>query len=113
MVLQWRPSLVGGHIALSTLQGVVRMVVVLGKQKLDFLDTIPFLFCRLSEPGIRDKCLRQFHEVPAAKHDKVSRYMLGENTRFLQMIQQMNPDGTGMQPLLQDECDSIGTPPSV
>ena len=88
--------------------GVVRMVVNLARTKLAFLDSIPYLFARLREDGIRDRCLEQFRQAAPGAHDKVSRYMLGANTRFLVMINRMNPDGTGMDPMLADECDSIG-----
>lgn len=106
---QWTALHLGCHAFLVSVQGVVRMVAVLGKKKFEFLDTVPYLLSRLREPGIRDRCLAQFAEAPAAKHDKVSIYMLEPTSKFGRMVRALNSDGTSMDPLLGDEVDSIGS----
>ena len=75
--------------------------------------TVPYLLCRLDEPGIRSKCILQFNSAPLKKHDKVTQYMMRKGTPFRKLIDEMNEDGTGMGKLLKDECDSIGTSPLV
>ena len=44
----------------SDLQGMMRYVYKLAMEKLDHLDTIPFLIARLGEDGVRDRCLLQY-----------------------------------------------------
>jgi hypothetical protein len=61
---EWLPERFSGSIEfLGELQGVVKMTVALGRDKLDFLTCIPYLFCRLNEAGIRDEVLRQWDSV--------------------------------------------------
>jgi hypothetical protein len=80
------------------------MILVLGRKKLEFIDTIPYLFCRLKEPGVKDRCVAQF--ARPGDHNNVSNYMFSGT--FGRMIQDMSSDGTGMAPPLADEVDSIG-----
>ena len=88
---------------------MVRMVSGFGKKKLQYIDTIPYLFCRLGEPGIKEKCLRQFDEADFGEHDKVTRYMMDVGGDLRNMIIGMNEDGSDMPPRLADEVESIGS----
>ena len=100
LVREWSPERVGGSDALSNVLGMVSAIADLGRKKFEFLDTIPYLFCRLKEPGVKDRILRQWEEAPPGQHDKVSQFMLGDKTPFKPMVLRVRPDGSNLSKIL-------------
>ena len=49
----------GDEALLAQAQGVVRLVVGIGREKLEYLRTVPYLFVRLHEPGVVAEVIRQ------------------------------------------------------
>lgn len=75
--------------------GAVRFAWSLGLEKLRFLDRVPWLFARLEQSGVRDRCLEQWRSAAPHLHHKVSRLLLENESDYLADVQNMNADGTG------------------
>ena len=50
----------------------MRAVWLLGQEQLRPFDRLPLLLAKLHMPGVRDKCLAQWAEAPAADRDSAS-----------------------------------------
>ena len=86
--------------------GACLFTVDLAVKSIAEYDQIPLLFARLDQPGIRDRCVAQFHEVPMALHNRVSLRVLAPGSSFIEAIMKMSPDGTGMEQHLRDEVNN-------
>lgn len=81
----------------------VKFTVSLARASLAEYDTIPLLFARLREPGIRDRVLAQWHEAPPHQHHRCSRRVLDPSGQLGRDIRAMSADGSGMSPALDRE----------
>ena len=90
---EWAAATFSGHLRhVQECQGSIAMIVTVGRDKLSFLDVIPYLLCRLGEAGVRDRIVRQWREIPAEAHDPVSIEFLMEGTLLRRQIDEL-PDG--------------------
>jgi hypothetical protein len=65
----WTPSEFHGDITMTfEVHACIRYAFALGVEKLAYLDTVPWLFSRLDQPGIKDKCIAQWESAPRAHH---------------------------------------------
>ena len=104
----WGVEFCGGSWPLfAEAQGAVRALHLMGLRYIRYLTRIPYLFCRLNQPGVRDECKRQFALAPAESHHRVSRAFIEEGTSLSAAFHSMNADGTGMSPELEAERNSI------
>ena len=72
-------------------------------------DLVPLLFARLDKPGVRDRCLAQWHEVGPRHHDRLTWSVLHPSQPLAAAVNAMNPDGTGMSDDLAHEvCADCG-----
>ena len=83
---------------LAHLQGCLRAVVQRGRKKIENLDRVPVLLCRLGHPGVRERCVEQWASAPAHKHDPITREFLCPSGYLRGLVDDM--DGEDMaQPL--------------
>lgn len=93
----WSPAVFANDQVLwAEAQGSVRAGYDIVKSKVEHLDCIPWLFCKLDLPGVRDRCFWQYSQAPPASHHKVSVYMLGEHSEFRGDLLAMDNTGGGM-----------------
>ena len=79
--------------------GVCRRSLAVAKDKLSFLEVVPYLFASLDREGVRGRVIQQWLSVPVDHHHPLTRaFMLPGGPR--DAIDRMNDDGTGMSPLL-------------
>ena len=89
---------------LAYLQGCVRFSVSMGREMFGFVDTIPYLFSRLDQPGVAKLCLSQFASKPESDHHRDSIAMLSPTQpSLLSFVLQIKDDGTGVPPVVQKE----------
>jgi hypothetical protein len=50
----------------------VRLVVGVGREKLEYLRTVPYLFVRMHEPGVAAEVIRQWEPTPREPHHLVA-----------------------------------------
>ena len=87
---EWNARTFSGHVRhLQECQGSIAMIVAVGRDKLGFLDIIPYLLGRLGEAGVRDRILAQWREIPAGAHDDVSKEFLLEGTHLRRQIDEL------------------------
>ena len=105
---EFQPMEFGGrHDLLVQAQGCMRAAFLIGSEKVLHYDRIPFLLCRLGEPGVRDRCIDQFNQVDEALHHPLSAHLLAHWSPFRPMVDQMGADGSGMSPELQTEVTAL------
>ena len=80
---------------LTQLQGCVRHVYALAQKHVDVLNRLPYVRCRLQEPGVRDRCLEQFYEVRLEDHDAVTVRFLSVRVPARAHIDELPNDGSG------------------
>ena len=110
----WTAEDWGGFEALLvSIQGCVRGAFLLGMSKISFLDKIPVLLARLNEPGVRDRCLEQFHAAPVAAHHRVSREFLepGHESGLRPLVDALNHEASNMSARSKSEVDSLARSP--
>lgn len=106
----WLVARFGGDVDLwREGQGVVRFTVALAKEKIGHLDKVPYLLARLSEPGIRDRCLEQFQRAAPSEHHRVTRWFVDPDhaQSLRQDIENMSADGSNMSPALEMAVESL------
>ena len=93
--------------------GVRQGTYALAVDKINFLDRIPYLFARLREPGVKERCLQQWRAAPLALHQRVSCEFLqpGHSSGLRAHVDQVPPDGTNVHPDLATEIESIANIP--
>ena len=92
-------------------QGCVGAVVFtceLGRISFKAFDEIPYLYARLRQPGIRDRCRQQFESVPWGRHDRLTQRL--NSGALLEDLNAMAPDGTGISAALDREAESMDKP---
>lgn len=88
-------------------QGAVRAMYEMGLRRIDFLNGLPYILARLKQPGIAAKCVELWGSVPAADHHRVSVEFLSPDGALRHMVDEINPDGSGVHPDLEKEIDSL------
>ena len=91
----------------SDMQGVVRMSVLLGRQKLDFLNHIPYLLARLNEAGVKDRCVQEWRSRGPGSDNRISAEFLDEAGKLWADVNLIQPDGTGLTPVLERQRQSL------
>ena len=81
---------------LAEATGGVRMVVRLAKEKMAWLNKLPYIICRLGVPGVRDVALAQFDSAPLERHHRLTVMVMSLDSQLGQDVRAMNADGTGM-----------------
>lgn len=92
-------------------QACMRGAWLLARDKLAFLDTLPFLLGRLEQAGVRDRVLAQFDECAVNDHDPISVRFLEPGCSFRRDIEAMNPDGSNMSERLANEWEALRRSP--
>jgi hypothetical protein len=107
--LSWTSSAKFGNDAnfLRTAQGCVRATYALGRKKIAFVDRIPFLFARLDEPGISQRCRDQWAEAIPEHHDLVSAEFLSPTSSWFSALCAIRPDGHIPSQALQNEVNEF------
>lgn len=109
----WTPNDFGGDAELwAECQGAVRFTCGLAREKVAYLEKVPYLLTRLPEAGVRARCLAQFDSVPPEKHHRITRWFLDPNhpKSLRQAVDEMNDSGK-MSPTLQAAVESLGWVP--
>ena len=107
-VTSWTAGFLDGNAELLRQgQGCMRGAWLLAKEKLQYLDELPYLLSRLNEAGIRDRCVAQWAEAAADAHDPVSAEFLDESSPLRADVLTMAADGTGMSERLRLAWDSL------
>ena len=107
-------------VLLQELECCVRATVARGKEKLAFLDRLPYLLCRLdSGASVAQRALDQFGEVPEQHHHRLSVFFLGQDSMFRKDIETLAAGGA-LAPALKHQIlclqdipldDSVGESP--
>ena len=96
-----------GNVSLfQEAQGLVRSTFDLGLLKVGFLDKAPWLFARLDQPGVRDRCVQQHLDSLPNPH-KVSIEFCDAGSKWSEDIVAIAPDGSNVSTPLQHEIDGI------
>ena len=69
----WRVGGPQGHLQF---QGAIRGTVLLARRKFSWLNRVPFLFARLSDPGVAAICLTQWMECNPDDHHPLTRKIM-------------------------------------
>ena len=93
----------GDHVLWQDCVAAVLYAVDLGKKAIKEYDTVPFLFSRLDQAGVKQRILDQWHEVPPQEHDRITRRLLGHDSPFLAGILAIRDDGSNISPELAHE----------
>eukprot|EP00959_Pyramimonas_sp_CCMP1952_P297260 6218988-Pyramimonas_sp.AAC.2 len=101
-VNSWAPDRHGGVELWQLVQGAARGAFALGQAKCKPCDNMPYLFSRLTEPGIKARVLEQFNRVPADAHDDATLYVM--TGRLRADFDAMGDDGSGMTEALAFEA---------
>ena len=82
---------------------------MLARAKIRFLDIVPYLFARLDEEGVRDRCVDQWLAAPAAAHHRVSREIMdpSHDSGLRALVDDVALDGSNINPRLQAVIASI------
>ena len=91
----------------ADLQGSMRNVYVLAYRHITPFDRLPYLMSRLRHPGVRDRVLEQYSEVPDHLHDPLTRRALALGSTLRRAIEAMQPDGTGMESELNNFVSNL------
>lgn len=92
-------------------QACVRATYHLASQKIRFLDRVPYLLCRLDEPGVKERCLEQWSEAPPEAHHRVTREFLSPTQALRRHVDLVQPDGSGISEELRNELLSLAAIP--
>jgi hypothetical protein len=95
------------YAVLSEFQGAVRMVVAFGREMFLYLDRIPYLLCRLRQPGIKDTCFQQFALRPMADHHRLSCEFLSPSQPLYADVRRVRDDGSGFSSQLDAEVNAL------
>jgi hypothetical protein len=74
----------------------IRFAFALGLEKLEYLNTLPWLFARLDQPGVTDKCIEQWGAVPPNKHHARTVLVMSPDGDVRADFDMINNDGTGI-----------------
>jgi hypothetical protein len=96
---------------LQEAQGCVRGLYRLGLTKIDFLRRIPWLLAKLEEAGVKDEVLRQYRTGDPAHHHRVSHEFLHPDSHWLNHIEAICDDGSGVSPDLAVELSTLKNMP--
>jgi hypothetical protein len=100
----WTPARFdGNHQVWQAAQGCARSTFALGSLKVRPFGSVPYLFARLGEEGVRDAAVAQFNSAPASAHHPLTLAMLSQSSRLRVDIDAMQADGGGMSEALQAE----------
>jgi hypothetical protein len=100
-----------GHAALVQLQGRIRFAFFLELRKFRRLDRLPYLLCRLAEPGVAARCIEQWDSADPREHHRVTRRFVMEGGALRADIQAIEPSGSGMSDTLEQEVIALGNIP--
>lgn len=81
----------------------VLFMAQLSRNAFEEFDLVPYLFCRLDQPGVKERCVEQWLSVPKAKHDRVTLRIMEEGSTLRRHFDELNPDGSNMHPTLCEE----------
>lgn len=98
-----------GHQGLLELQGVIRATHLRGRRKFAWMGRLPYLLCRLDQPGVRDQCLQQWEATEEQHHHRVSIAFLKEGSAMRRDIDDM--PANGMSESLQAAVQGLGAVP--
>lgn len=108
----WTSATWGGGAALLTqCQAVVRATYHLSHRKIAHLDRIPYLLARLSEPGVRSRCIEQWNSCDPSQHHRVSHEFLSPSGELRALVDAVRDDGTNMSERLHREVESLAAIP--
>lgn len=100
----WTPYTFGcGQDFWTATQGCVRSTFGLAAEKLQYLDRIPWLLCRIDQAGVARRCIEQYDSVAPEYHHRVSTEFLGHGTSMRSEIEAIRADGTGLSQRLAEE----------
>ena len=97
-----------GNVSLfQEAQGLVRSTFDLGLLKVGFLDRAPWLFARLDQPGVRDRCVQQHLDSLPNPHKAIG--FCDAHPKWSEDIDTISSDGSqvSMAEPLQHEVDGI------
>ena len=104
----WGPEMFGGDAELvRQTQAVIRGSWLAAKEKLAFLDRLPYLLCRLNEPGVRDRVLSQWDSGAKTFGCPITEEFVGESSPLRGDVLAMQNDGTGMTSRLAEEVNAL------
>lgn len=99
-----------GHTELQELKGVIRATHLSGRKKFDWMSRFPYLLCNLGKPGVKERCMQQWHAVPPQDHHRVSVGFLAESSRLRQDVGLLH-DGGPMPEELQSAVRALAAGP--
>lgn len=100
----------GAHTWLAS-QACVRATFELGMRKIHFLDKVPYLLARLSEPGVPQRCIDQWNSCDEDKHHRVTVEFLSPTGSLRRHIDKYNTTSGDMSDELRREVDSLAAIP--
>ena len=89
------------------LQACVRGAFALAREKIGFLNKLPYLLFRLREVGIARRCVEEFDRTPIEAHHRVSVAFLRLGSPLRAAMEQIRPDGSGISSLLQTALQGL------
>ena len=106
--LQFQAGRFGGDYVLwQDCVGGALFAESLARASIQEFDLVPMLFSRLEEPGVKQRILDQWAEVPAARHDRLTMRLLGPNSEFRNDILDIDDHGGNISERLLREVWGI------
>jgi hypothetical protein len=96
----------GDEALLAQAQGVVRLVVGIGREKLEYLRTVPYLFVRLHEPGVVAEVIRQWESTPREQHHTVTLEFMDIGSPLRPLVYAFFVDSGRMPRMLEEACEN-------
>ena len=87
------------------MQAAVRASFCLAKDRHRYLNTIPWLFARLDQPGVQSQCLQQYESC--TKHHALTEMIMKPGTALRSDFDRVQADGSGASAELQTWIDVI------
>jgi hypothetical protein len=108
----WLPAYFEGDIAIwQAMQGSVRATVALGATKMKVFDTIPYLFGRLRQAGVKQRVLEQFNSVREDSHDEATLHVMSPSRPLRNDFDLLGDDGSNMSDALAfEDLGRMGRP---
>ena len=79
--------------------GSVRFTFHFAMEKIRHLDTLPRIFCRLDEAGIKSRIERLWNAVDPKEHHRLARKIMEPGSALRREFDAVRPDGTNIGPL--------------
>ena len=103
----------GDEALLAQAQGIVRLVVGVGREKLEYLRTVPYLFVRLREPSVVAEVIRQWESTPREQHHPVTLELMDIGSPLRPLVYVFCVDSSRVSRMLDVACESIVDIPST